>query len=370
MIYLDHSSSTFIEKEVLDTFVKVEEQYFANADSLHSLGFKNKQLFELSREKIANLLQVLPEEIIFTSGASESNSFAIIGFYKSYKQRGKHILVACGEHSSTKNALLSLEDAEVEEIPLNEDGNIDIKEFESRIRPDTILMCVSGVQNELGSIRDIDALGAVCQKKGVTLFVDAAQMIGKVEFDFSKCDLVSVSAHKLHGLKGSGILVKKKHIRLNPIIFGGQQEYGIRGGSSNVAMGVAFAKALRLALENQKKYKNHIQNMNYILREELLKIERVKINSNENASEYILNFSCLDLPSQVLLNALNHNEIYLSAISTCVTKRKATSSVSCITKEESRLNGVLRVSFSYKNTVDEVYRFIEILKRILKEYSV
>lgn len=370
MIYLDHSSSTFIEKEVLDTYIKVESDYFANADSLHTLGFNNKKLFELSRQKIADLLCVLPEEIIFTSGASESNSLAIVGYYKEYKERGKHILVACGEHSSTKGALNSLEDAEIEEIPLCGDGNIDLDDLKKRIRKDTILVCISGIQNEFGSIRDISAIGELCHRNEVALFVDAAQMVGKIGCDFSQCDLVSISAHKLHGLKGSGILIKKKSIRLSPIIFGGQQEYGLRGGSSNVAHGVAFAKALRLALEHQKKYASHIRLLNKTLREKLKSFDNVVINSDENASDYILSFSCLNLPSQVLLNAFNQNQIYLSAISTCVTKRKATSSVACITKDEKRIKGVLRVSFSYQNTLDEIEVFIQTLHKILKDYGV
>lgn len=370
MIYLDHSSSTFIEKEVLDTYIKVESQYYANADSLHTLGFNNKKLLELSREKIADLLHVLPEEIIFTSGASESNSLAIVGFYKEYKERGKHILVACGEHSSTKNALNSLEGAEIEEVPLDDMGNIDLNILKSKIRKDTILFCISGIQNEFGSIRDIKMIGNLCHENEVALFVDAAQMVGKVECDFSSCDLVSISAHKLHGLKGSGILIKKKQIRLSPIVFGGQQENGLRGGSSNVAMAVAFAKALRLALAHQKQYQNHIRQLNQTLREKLQDLDSVVINSNEKASDYILSFSCLNLPSQVLLNAFNQHQVYLSAISTCVTKRKSISSIACITKDEKRIKGVLRVSFSYQNTLSEVVEFVEILDKILKDYSV
>lgn len=369
MIYFDHSSATFLEEAILNTYVELEKRNFANTDSLHSLGFENKKLQELARIKIAELLNVLPEEIIFTSGASESNSLAIVGFYNQYQNRGNHILVACGEHSSTKNALASL-GAEIEELQLNEEGNIDLTLLQSKLRSDTILVCLSAIQNEFGSIRNYNEIGKFLKTKNIALFVDAVQLVGKELFDFSNVDLVSLSAHKMHGLKGSGLLIKKKHIQLHSIIFGGQQEFGLRGGTSPVAMQVAFAKTLRLAIEHQKQYATHVKLLNETLRRELSKLDNIVINSPATATDYILNFSSLTLPSQVMLNAFNQNQIYLSAISTCVTKRVAKSSVACLTQDETRLKGVLRVSFSYRNTLEEVHQFIKILKEILTKYSV
>lgn len=369
MIYFDHSSATFIEEEVLESFIKVEKNYFANTESLHTLGLQNLQLQNKAREQIAKLCNVKTDEVIFTSGASEANTYAIRGFALRNQNKGKHILIACGEHSSSVNAAKSLQGFEVEEIPTDHFGQITSEVIQQRLRSDTILVSVSGVQNELGSIRNINAIGMFLKEKNVAFHVDAVQMVGKEPFDFSNVDLVTLSAHKIHGLKGIGALLKKQSIQLEPIIYGGQQENHLRGGTSSLGLQVSFAKALRFALEHQKQYANHVALLNETLRKQLAQIPEIVINSQNNTTNYILNFSVIILPSQVVLNALNNNNIYLSAISTCNSRKKGISSIRCITSDEKRLNGVLRVSFSYRNTVEEVLQFVKVLKAVIVEYG-
>ncbi len=368
-VYFDHSSATFVEPEVIETFVKVEQQLFANPDALHQKGLDVLKLQTQAREKIASLLNVKSEEIIFTSGGCEANTLALKGYIEKHKHLKNHVLVACGEHSSVINCLKAIDNIIVEEIPLNHEGNIDVLMLKNKINDNTLLVSISAIQNEFGAIRDVTSLANFLKQNNIVFHVDAVQALGKQDIDYQNVDLISFSGHKIHGLKGIGILVKKQPIQLNPIIFGGQQEFGLRGGTSSVALQVAFTKALRIALENMRKYREHILNLNDYLRMQLSKMPEVEINSTNNATPYILNFSVTVLPSQVILNALNQKGIYVSAVSTCVTKRKAVSTISCYKNDKEVIEGVIRVSFSYRNTKNEIDYFIKELKNIIISYQ-
>ncbi|MEG0823846.1 MAG: aminotransferase class V-fold PLP-dependent enzyme, partial [Erysipelotrichaceae bacterium] len=234
MIYLDYASTTPLNEEVLETYTRLLKEYYANADSMHDLGMKVEMLQKQSRESISKLLKVKSEEIIFTSGASEANNLAIKGYAFKNKKRGKHIISTRVEHSSIFNALKQLKEEFGYEITLlntNSKGQVELEELKKYLREDTILVSIMGINNESGAIQPIKEIAEyVHNNSRAVVHMDAVQMLGKMEIDLSYIDMASFSAHKIYGLKGSGILYKKNIIELMPIINGGQQEYGLRGG--------------------------------------------------------------------------------------------------------------------------------------------
>ena len=228
MIYLDYVSTTPLNQEVNHMYQSLLNDYFANADSLYSIGLKTSALMERSRELTAQLLHVLPEEIIFTSGASESNSAAIKGCAFQYQNRGKHIITTAVEHSSVYQSCIQLRDVfgfEVDFISVDASGNLDLKQLEEAIRPDTILITMMYVNNEVGMVFPIEKVYQMIQKINpkIKLHVDMVQALGKMPIDLTHVDLASFSAHKIYGLKGSGVLYKKTSKSLVPLINGGQQ---------------------------------------------------------------------------------------------------------------------------------------------------
>ena len=297
-IYLDYASTTPINKEVLENYIKLINNYFANADSNHRLGGVANNYLKRARERIANILGVKAKEIIFTSGSSEANNLAIKGVSFAYKSRGKHLITSKVEHSSVLDCFKQLEsefDFEVTYLNVNKDGSVSLSELKDSLRKDTILVSLMAVNNEIGSINNISEIASIVKENSnAFLHVDATQAIGKETIDYSNVDLYNFSAHKIYGLKGSGVLVKREKVRLSPQIIGGQQENNLRGGTSNWQTSTMMAKTLRLALDNQDKYYSKVKEMNSYLRENLSKIEGIHINSSEKATPFILNFAILN----------------------------------------------------------------------------
>lgn len=247
MIYLDYVSTTPLRKEVLETYQTLLQRYFANADSMHSLGYEVNSLMEKSRSLIAEYLHVKDNELFFTSGASESNNTAIKGCAFAYQNRGKHIITSSIEHSSVFNTCKELEEVfgfEVDYISVSKNGELNLKELEDKIRDDTILVSIMYVNNEVGMINPIDKISEIIRKKNpkTKFHVDMVQALGKIPVHLTNVDLASFSAHKIYGLKGSGLLYKKSSTQIIPLINGGQQESGLRGGTSNATVNIVLAK--------------------------------------------------------------------------------------------------------------------------------
>lgn len=373
MIYLDYVSTTPLNQEVNHMYQSLLNDYFANADSLYSLGLKTSALMEKSRELTARMLKVLPEEIIFTSGASESNSTAIKGCAFQYQNRGKHIITTSVEHSSVYQSCLQLRDVfgfEVDFIAVDQDGKINLQEFESMIRDDTILVTLMYVNNEVGMIFPIKEISQIIQKKNpkVKLHVDMVQALGKLPVDLSYVDLASFSAHKIYGLKGSGVLYKKASTSIVPLINGGQQEQQLRGGTSNTATHTMFAKTLRLALENLNQNYHYVTSLNQYVREQLSQIPDIIINTpSQQFSPYILNFSCVGYKPEVILHALEMHECYVSTKSTCSShKNDVSRTLQAMGIDEKIAKSAIRISFSHHTTQDEIDKFLFYLKQALK----
>ena len=365
-VYLDNVSTTSLNKEVKETYEKLLEDYYCNSDALYDDGVAIYQMQEKSRKMISELLNVNKDDIIFTSGASEANSLAIKGLCLKQKER-KHLITSIYEHSSVYNAFKQLEEEfgfEVTYLNPKEDGTISIEDVKNNLRSDTLLVSIMKVNNEIGAVNDVEKIASLIKKHPGTYFhSDITQAIGKIDVDLSDIDLASFSAHKIHGLKGSGALIRKRHVNLLPLISGGQQEYSLRGGTSNSLVNIVLAKTLRIALNNKQIYKDYLND----LHEELINglKDLVTINYDKGINT-LINIST-PIQSEVLLNALNDKGIMVSSKSTCGSrKNEINRTLNSLNIDE---NYAIRVSFDYTNTIEEIKYFIKTLKEILDKYG-
>lgn len=370
-IYLDFAATTSVRKEILEAYKKLLDLNYANSDSIHKLGNEAGKYLTQARKQISELLHVKEKEIIFTSGSTEANNIAIKGVAIAYMSRGKHIITSSIEHPSVLDSCKWLEDNlgfEVTYLPINSQGKVEINDLKNALRKDTILVSIMSINNELGSINDIYNLSKYVKENSNALFhTDATQTIAKEIIDYSYVDLFNFSSHKIYGLKGSGVLVKKEKVRIVSLISGGQQEFNYRGGTSNWHNHVMTSKALRLAMENFKKEHNHvIEIKNYCLsrlNEEFS--EDLIVNSPNDASPYILNFAIKNKRGEIIVNALSELGIYISSKSACSSYSKDYSkSVYELTHDEFISRNSLRVSFSYLTSKEEIDIFIKELKRV------
>ena len=374
-IYLDSASTTPVHADVLTTYIELLKEKFANSESLYDAGVEMATMMEQSRQHTAQLLGVRSEEIIFTSGASEANNMAIKGIAFSQMKKKRHLVTSKIEHSSVLNAFRELEEVfgfEVTYLDTDEQGIIDLKQLESVLRPDTSLVSLMMVNNEIGTIQPIeDIVRIVKATNHIFLHMDGVQALAKITMDLKRIDCVSFSAHKIHGLKGSGILVCKQHVPLVPLISGGQQEFYRRGGTSNALVNIMFAKTLRLALESSKEATCHCLILRKALIEQLANQKGIVLNSPRDGVCHILNFSCLAVPSEVMLNALNQRGFCVSAQSTCSNKSKAPSAVlKAMGKSDVVALSSIRCSFSFDNSFSDIMDFARVIKECIEKYGI
>ncbi|MBQ6479131.1 MAG: cysteine desulfurase [Erysipelotrichaceae bacterium] len=364
-VYLDAVSTTSLHPEVKETYKKLLDDYYCNSDALYDDGVVIYDMQEKAREILCSLLGLRKNELIFTSGASEANSLAIKGFSLKHPER-KHLITSIYEHSSVYNSFKQLEENfgyQVTYLYPDADGHILPEQVSAALRDNTSLVSIMAVNNEIGAVNDIAAIAAVVKKhRGTCFHSDITQALGKIDLDLHQVEMASFSAHKIHGLKGSGALVKKEHIDLLPIISGGQQEFSLRGGTSNALTNIVLAKTLRIALEEKEKHHSKLVHLHDLLLEELK--DTVKVNY-EGGLVSLINIST-PIPSEVLLNALNTKGIMVSSKSTCGSRENEpnrTLRSMHIDEDHS-----IRVSFDYTNTEEEVQYFTRCLKEILKQY--
>ena len=361
MIYLDYSATTKTSDEVLDTFIKVSKDYYGNPNSLHKLGVESKKLIDSASKQINDLLGI-DKEIIYTSGASEANNMAIKGIALKYKNRGKTILVSPLEHSSVNEPINYLKTIgfNIEYLSVDKNGIINLDDLENKITDETILVSVNAVNSELGILQPIKEISNIVKKHNKCYFhSDITQAIGKIDIDISNIDLVSFSAHKFFGIKGIGALIKNKNIEILPLIHGGKSTSIYRSGTPATPLIASLSKALRLSLiDLDKKYK-HVLELNNYLTENLIKFEKVKINSNKYSIPHILNISVLDIKPETFMHALEEYDIYISTKSACSTSNES-NAVYLVTSDHQRALSSLRISISYKTTKEEIDKFIEV----------
>lgn len=366
MIYLDNSATTMVDDRVLETFNKVCKNYPGNSNSLHSLGIKSKELEEYATEKISNLLGVKPSEVIYTSGASESNNTVLKGVASKYKNRGNHIITTPLEHSSVLETCKYLESKGfvIDYVKIKDNGLIDIEDLERLLTDNTILVSVAYVDSELGIKQDIDTIGKIVKKYPKCYFhVDATQAIGKIKVDPTNIDFISMSAHKIFGLKGIGLLIKKDNIVIDNLIHGGKSTTIYRSGTPALPLICSLMKALELVIPNIDKNYEYVSLLSNKIKDNLEKYDNIHINSTENSIPYIINFSVIGVKPETFIHTMEEEDIYLSTKSACSTSDMSLSVDSIYHNREISMSSI-RISLSYKNTEEEIDKFIEVFDKI------
>ena len=368
MIYFDNASTTKPYKECLDVFTKVSTDDFANASSNHSLGYKSSALLTKCRSQIAKYLKVNSDEIYFTSGATEGNNLAIKGV--AYHNRGwaDKIITTRGEHPSVTNVFKELEREgfEVVYLSLNSDGQISLEELKDALDDKTSLVSIMYINNETGYINPIsDIYRLIKDNSHAVMHVDGTQAIGKIKLT-SDYDLFTFSGHKIGGLKGSGALVKKRGVQIDPQILGGGQESGIRSGTSSLPLDCSLATSIRLSFSSLDERLADAKAINNYIREKLSEIDEIHVNSPLNASPFILNFSLLRHKGSIVAEALSNAGIYVSTTSACSSRESGESSVLKACGFDDRIvKNSIRLSFSGTENIGEADAFIARLKEIL-----
>lgn len=355
MIYLDNSATTKPYPEVLKVHQQVSERFFGNPSSLHQLGIDASRLLSETRKQILHYTGFTQYEIIFTSGATEANNIAIKGAALAKMNRGRHIVTTAIEHPSVIESfeqLKTLFGFDISYIQVNEHGRADMTHLKEVLRPDTVLVSLMHVNNETGVIQPIEEAASIIRTyaKEAIFHVDGVQGIGKVplpkEMDI---DLLTMSGHKIHGLKGTGALFLKKEIILAPFITGGEQELGLRSGTENPAGAVSLAKAIKQSFEYLNKHHDEMIALKTELEQQLGKIEGVVINTPlTHSAPHIVNFSVPGIQIEVLLHMLEKEGIYVSTTSACSAKKKEPSRVLlAMGKSEEAAKSSMRISLTY-----------------------
>lgn len=374
MIYFDNSATTKPYKEVIDSFTKVAYDFFGNPSSLHQLGIEAEKLLTQARRQMAKLLNVKDNELVFTSGGTEGNNWAIKGIAMKYRSRGKHIITTSIEHPSVRETCFQLEQLgfDVTYLPVDTFGRVSIRDVEKAIRDDTILVSIMHTNNEVGTLQPIEEIGQLLKKYPKIFFhVDCVQCIGKTPIDFHKAniDLATISAHKFHGLKGTGALFIREGIDLPPLLAGGNQERGFRSGTENVAGIVAMAKALRMTMDFMHSKRQALLDVKNYLIQELEQIPDVVIHTKRSFSApHIINFSIKGFKAEVFVHALAEKGIYLSTTSACSSKlAEPSKTLLAMNVPENLAASALRISLSYSNTFEEAKQAILVIKETIEK---
>lgn len=372
LIYLDNSATTKPYPEVLDSYRTVAEKFFANPSSVHGKGGDAERLLKQARQIAAELFKVDPKEIIFTSGGTEGDNMAVKGTALFYRSRGKHIITTEVEHPAVLEACAQLEEFgfEVTYLSAKSAGCVRVNDLEKAIRPDTILVSMIHVNNELGTIQPVEEAGELLKKyPKIQFHVDHVQGVTKVPLNVKKAsiDLCSISGHKFHGPRGTGILYVREGANLMPLMSGGSQENGVRSGTENLPGIVAMTKALRLSFDAAKKGVSNMASLNSQLRRSLKKIEGVELNTpSEKAAPHIVNFSVNGVKPEVLIHTLEEKGIYVSTKSACSSKEGGASPVLLAAGiPEKQAEKAIRISLSFQNTEQDINETVKALCEII-----
>ena len=370
MVYLDYSATTPVDRRVLESFDSVSLEYIGNPNSLHKEGVKARKLMEAAVDQVASLLHVKSEEIIFTSGASESNNLVIFGVINKYKNRGKTIITTKLEHSSILSGVnyLKQNGYTIKYVKVDENGQVDLDDLKKLIDDDTLLVSICEVNSEIGIIQNVNEIGAFLKEYPKVIFhVDGTQAVGKKQVNLDNIDLYSFSGHKIYGLKGVGVLVKKEGIELEPIIFGGKSQSSYRAGTPALALIVSLAKALRLIMDDLDSNISYVADLNKKLKNGLKKIKGVSINSNEYCVPQVVNLSINGIKPETLLHALEEDDIYISTKTACSKDDAISLAVYTLTRDEEKAKSSIRVSLSHLTKENEIDFFLEKLKEKIRK---
>lgn len=370
MIYLDYSANTPVDPRVLAAYSRAALDFPGNANSRHAAGRAAAAEMRRTISGIAALVDVRPEEIILTSGASESNNLAIKGTARVSRHIGKHMVSTALEHSSVSGTLTALKDRgwEIDLAGIVEDGKIDLEELETLIREDTVLVAVSAVDSELGTVQPVEEIAEILDKyPDCRLHVDATQAIGKLPMEkvrriIAAADLVSFTPHKFYGLLGSGVLIKKKGVVLEPLIHGGASTTVYRSGTPDTAAAEALEKALSIAAGTEAERFAKVRALNNYLRDQLAEIPSVRINSPADAVPHILNLSVCGVKGDDMQKRLDDAGICVSVKSACSVRGTPSRAVYAVSRDRRRAMESWRISLSHLTTREELDSLVEVVK--------
>ena len=368
--YFDNSATTPVYPEVRDLMVKIMEEDSGNPSSLHMKGVTAARYIKDARESLAREMKVMPKEIVFTSGGTESNNMALIGGALANRRAGNKIITTSVEHASVGSTMDFLDDMgfDVVRIGVDSSGQVDMDQLMSEVDDDTIIVSVMYVNNEIGAVMPIADIARQIKEKNpnVLFHVDAIQAFGKYRIYPKRMgiDMMSISSHKFHGPKGAGALFIKDRVKVKPIIYGGGQQSGMRSGTENVPGIAGMALAAEITYNGLEEKMEHMRKLKEHLISELTQIDDVYSNSGD--APHIASITFKGVRSEVMLHALEEKEIYVSSGSACSSnKQHASGTLKAIGLPQDKLESTLRFSFSPENTMEQVDYAVECCSQLL-----
>ena len=381
MIYLDNAASTAVHPEVVKEMLPYFDVQYGNPSSIHQFGRKAKNAIQKARKQVAVLIGAEQDEILFTSGGTESNNTILYGFptlrdvsHVSFSFDKNHIITSSIEHEAILEPCKKLEEkgVKITYLPVDEHGIIDSNDVTNSIAENTVLVSIMFANNEVGTIQPIKEISEICKKYQIPLHTDAVQAVGKVPINVKELcvDALSISSHKINGPKGIGALFIKKGLKIVPFITGGGQENGLRSGTENVASIVGFGKACEIAKERFNENISHFQTLHSSMLSRIVKeIPHVKLNGHPEKRIFNnIHFTFLGVNGEDLIIKLDEHGIAASTGSACsVHTQKASHVLKAMDFNHEQITGSLRMSFGYMNTLDEVEQTVEVLKMVVAE---
>ena len=369
MIYFDNASTTKPREEVLREFERASIENFANPSSIHKLAMENAANIERIKVNILKNLKLDSKkyDVIFTSGATESNNLAIYGFCMRNKKRFNHILTSKYEHASVLNVFKELESLgfKVDYININKEGEIDLEDLKSHLDSNPVFVSFMGVNNEIGTVNNLKEIRKIIGEDSV-FHSDLVQGIGKAKLELNCLDMFTFTSHKIYGLKGCGALVKKRSINLDKIIYGGGQQQDLRSGTLDYPSISAFNVAVNLLVKNENEEYKKIKEIHDYLVNELKKIDGVSVHDFKTSTPYIVSLSLINKKASVVVEDLSNKNIFVNSESACYSKREEKSyvllSIGC---SEIEASNPIRISLGVYNTLDEAKIFIQEFKKSL-----
>lgn len=381
MIYFDNAATTRALPEAVEKMAHMLCEEYGNPASVSAMGLAVEKEIKKAAESIARGIHCSPEEVFFTSGGTEGDNWAIYGTAEGYRRQGRHFITTQIEHPAVKNPMKKLEEegAEVTWLGVDRQGHISLAELEAAIRPDTVLVSVILVNNETGTVQDAAAIGKLIKEKnpGTMFHLDAVQAFGKYPIDVEKmkADLLTMSGHKIHAPKGTGMLYMRKGLKVKPLMLGGGQQRGQRPGTENGPGAAALGVAAEMAFSSLRESIEAVREVKKILLDGILAMPNTQLNGDglDAASPYVLNVTFKGLRSEVLLHALESKGIVVSAGSACDSKKKVGSPVlTAMGLPFAEIEGAVRFSFCRHNTAEEARECLKVLEELvpfLRKYN-
>ncbi|MDS4507104.1 cysteine desulfurase family protein [Streptococcus pneumoniae] len=375
MIYFDNSATTRPYPEALETYMQVASKILGNPSSLHRLGDQATRILDASRQQIADLIGKKSDEIFFTSGGTEGDNWIIKGVAFEKAQFGKHIIVSAIEHPAVKESALWLkaQGFEVDFAPVDNKGFVDVEALEDLIRPDTTLVSIMAVNNEIGSVQPIEAISKLlADKPTISFHVDAVQALAKIpteKYLTERVDFATFSGHKFHGIRGVGFIYIKSGKKITPLLIGGGQERDYRSTTENVAGIAATAKALRLSMEKLDIFRSKTGQMKAVIRQALLDYPDIFVFSDEeDFAPHILTFGIKGVRGEVIVHAFEDYDIFISTTSACSSKAgKPAGTLIAMGVDKDKAQSAVRLSLDLENDMSQVEQFLTKLKLIYNQ---